>query len=57
VPKYDTLLTEVVQTWTALSEDLERVKVQAQMDEVQKKQERLKQALEILSPIEKMQKD
>jgi len=57
VVEYDTLLVKFVHTWTTLSEDPERVKVQAQMDEVQRQQELLKQAMKIMSPIEKMQKD
>lgn len=42
VPGYDTLLANVVHTWENISEDLERVKVKAQMDELQRQQERLK---------------
>jgi len=57
MPPYDTLLAEAVQTWTDLLEDPKRVKVQAKMEEVQWKEERLKQALKVLSPIERMQKE
>lgn len=42
VPQYDTLLAEAIQTWTELKQYEERTKVQAQMEEVQRQQERLK---------------
>lgn len=55
--EYDMMLTEVVQTWSDLTEHPERVKIQAQLEEIQRKQEQLKQTMSNMSPFEKMQKD
>lgn len=48
------MLTEVVQTCSDLAGHLGKVKVQAQLEEVQQYQEELKLAIKKMSPLNKM---
>lgn len=57
VAQYDTLLGEAIQAWTKLEEYVERLKVQAQMEDVQRQQEKLKMEMKTMSLIQRMQKD
>ena len=56
IPQFDTFLSEAIQTWTELKEDVVRIKFQAEMEEAQQQQERLKYELKMMSPIQRMQK-
>jgi len=56
VNEYDTMLTEVVQTWSDLAAHPYKVKIQAQLEELQRKQEELKQAIKNMLPQEQMKK-
>jgi len=46
------MLAEVVQTWFDLGGHLAKVKVQAQLEEVQQRQEELNLVIKKMSPVE-----
>lgn len=54
VEQCDKLLGDTAQTWSELAEDAELLKVQAQIEVLQRQQETLKKELKSMSLIKKM---